>query len=218
MNYLNVFILFITLFYIAGCATVGPTIIIETDEPAEDFVVLCKKTKSYLIGHNASGYDVVDNVIVTESGKEVGCGIMLGSSKGNVSILHPVYLIEREKNYTKDGVEHIVMNKTKLDILDEQKAKFEAGYWDKYRWPESRYADSVKGICWFPHQYFDYYREAAPITLEHFKTLYYEPVLQCYRKVVPILKKYDKSYKNMKQAEEYVKGFWVPGKWEQFND
>lgn len=218
MKIIKRIILLVSFLYITGCATVGPKIVIETNEPAEDFVVLCYKTKDYLIGHNASGYDVVDSVIVTESGKEIDCGLMLGGSGSRVSVLHPVLVADAKSNYIKDGVEHIVMNKTKLDVLDEQKEKFEAGYWDKDRWPQSRYADSIKGVCWFPNQYFDYYRKIKSIKLEYFKSLYYEPVLQCYKRVVPILRKYDKSYKNVKEADEYVKGFWESEKWEQFND
>ena len=40
--------------------------IIETPEPAEDFVVLCTKSENDLIGHNASSSSLVDHVVLTE--------------------------------------------------------------------------------------------------------------------------------------------------------
>lgn len=198
----------------------GPTLIIETLDPAEDILVLCTWHKEGLFfgGHSTGNYRSDYKVIVTESNKKVSCGWSIWGGSSGLSSMHPIYMGDSKNSYMKEGVKYVVYNKTKLDYLDEQKAKFEAGYWDKNRWPGSKYADSVKGICWFPHQYFDYYRQKRRITLEHFKSIYYEPVLQCYKRVVPILRKYDKSYKNMKDAEEYVKGFWKPEKWEQFND
>ena len=175
---------------ITGCATVGPTIVIETDEPAEDFVVLCNKTKSHLFKIGHGGREVVtDHVIVTESGKEVSCGLMVGGSDGYVSTMHPTLTGDSTQNYEKDGVRHIVYNKTKLDLLDEQKAKFEAGYWDKTRNPAWEYLGSRPG-CGFPHQYFEYYKQAKRVKVEHFKNRYQKPILECAKKAYIDTKKY----------------------------
>ncbi len=184
---MKIFILFIVSLTVYGCATVGPTIVIETDEPAEDFVVLCKKDKSYLfkIGHNASRYTEVDHVIVAESGKEVDCGLMVGGTNGNVTILHPTLTGSGGvKNYIKDGVRHIYYDKTKLDILDEKKAKFDSGYWDKYKWPDSEFVNSVRGECLGAFdQYFKYYLSAVDqLDFASFKDKYYQPILECRRK------------------------------------
>jgi len=207
---MKIFILLIVNLTVYGCATVGPTIVIETDEPAEDFLALCKKDKSYLfkIGHTASRYTAVDHVIVTESGKEVDCGLMVGGSGGSVTTMHPTLTGDGTQNYEKDGIRHIVYNKTKLDLLDEQKAKFESGYWDKYRNPGRSYLGSRSG-CGFPHQYFEYYKEAADIDVQYFKATYHVQILQCMKKAYAETEKHDPySAKQMGSPEKRMERLW----------
>ncbi len=197
---------------ITGCATVGPIIIIETDEPAEDFVVLCKKDKSYLfkVGHTASRYTEVDHVIVAKSGKEVDCGLMVGGTNGNVTILHPTLTGSGGvKNYIKDGVRHIYYDKTKLDILDEKKAKFDSGYWDEYKWPGSEYATQVQLVCGFPRQYLNYYiQEKDQIDVERFKQEYDEDMYLCIDRVYKVMKKYYRGFSQKADARKTMDMQW----------
>jgi hypothetical protein len=216
MNILKRLTLLIIFLMVTGCATVGPTIVIETPEPAEDFVVLCTKSKSHFIGHNASSYSAVDHVIVTESGKEVDCGLMLGGKRGNALILHPTLTGDGKSNYEKDGVEYIVFNKTKLDVLDEKKAKFEEGYWDRYKNPGFKYANNLTG-CGFPHQYFNYYSEVKNVDVEHFKKLYHKPMLECKKRTFSILKLYRPvASSSLPSAETWMEQMWQSDAWGRY--
>ena len=217
MNTLKLLILLIAFLYITGCATVGPTIIIETDEPAEDFVVLCKKTKSYLFNIGHGGRDVVtDHVIVTESGKEVSCGFMVGGSDGYVSVMHPVLVSDRNSHYTKDDVRHIIFNKTALDILDEEKAKFEAGYWDKYENPGSKYAHRIAG-CGISKFYLDYYSKVKKVDRKYFKEKYNDIILKCQQKYYKEVQKHDPVMAGrISTVEKRMELMWGNEKWRKY--
>ena len=216
MIILKQFVLLISVLYITGCTTAGPKIVIETNEPAEDFVVLCYKTKDYLIGHNASGYAVIDSIFVAESGKEVDCGVMLGGSGSSVSVLHPVLSSDGKSNYTKNGVKHLIYNKTQLDLLDEQKAKFEAGYWDKYKNPGFEYANSVSG-CGISFSYLDKYSKAKKVDKAHFKSLYDKPMSKCLTRLVNVYKKYrPNSSKQYTTGNEWAEKIWNSEKWSKY--
>lgn len=212
---MKIFILFIVSLTVYGCATVGPTIVIETEEPAEDFVVLCKKNKSHLfkVGHTASKYTEVDHVIVTESGKEVSCGFMVGGTDGYVSVLHPILISDRNSHYTKDGVKHIVFNKTQLDILKEKKLKFKAGAWDKYRSPVTEYAQSF-GSCGFGSDYINFYRKVKPIDKNKFFEKYNNFLLNCNQKVYKEVLKYDPAVAERSfNVSNTMKRIWSTERW-----
>ena len=219
MKTLKRLILSVLFLVVTGCASVGPKIVIETPEPAEDFVVLCQwYQKTIFSGGHGGGSKVDQDVYVTESGKEVDCGTRLTGGDGLVLIYHPIYSGSgSEDNYTKDGVQHIVMNKTKLDLLDEQKAKFEAGYWDKNRNPGARYAESLGG-CGFSHQYFDYYSQVKKVDKEHFKNLYSDFFLKCKQRVLPIKNKYlQHTYQGKRPSpEKSIENLWNSKGWEKY--
>lgn len=213
----SIVLLVIVLVYFGFNLSKGPKIIIETPKPAEDFLVLCTKSKDYLIGHNASSYSVVDKVFVVKSNELVDCGVMFWGDASGVRVSHPVYTGDGGKsNYEKDGVKHIVLNKTQLDYLDEQKAKFEAGYWDKYMSPGSRYAESIGG-CGFPHKYFDYYSQVKKVEKEHFRKLYHDVFLECKKRVLPIKNKYLPHTVRVKRptAEKSMENLWNSKGWEK---
>ncbi len=226
MNDLKRIILLVSLLYITGCASVGPKIIIETPEPAEDFVVLCQWYKNTIFSGGHGGKSKVgQDVYVTESGKEVNCGISLTGSDGLVLIKHPVYVLgDGKENYTKDGVKHIVMNKTKLDLLDKQKTKFEAGHWntlsapgwDKDKTPAQRYVRSI-GRCGFGHQYLDYYSQVNKVDKTYFKNKYNEFLLKCNKFAFNEMLKNDLEFsKKTLNVEQIMKLIWKPEKWSKY--
>ena len=194
----------------------GPTIIIETPEPTEDFVVLCNKSKNYIISHGAGSYNVIYNVRVAKSGEKVDCGYLFTGEAYSTSVLHPIYTGDGSQNYVKDGIKRIVLNKTKLQILDEQKAKFEAGEWDNHLNPGAQYARNLTG-CGFPNQYFDYYKEDKKVDKEHFKKLYHEPMLECFIRSFAITKEYDPQIgTQLPDAYEWMRRLWASDKWSKY--
>lgn len=215
MNILKPLILLVLFLLATGCASVGPTVVVETPQPAEDIVLVCTKSKDYLLNIHSTSYAVDYNVGVVKSGEPFDCGVLITGRHSGVSVMHPIYVGDRSQNYEKDGVEHIVLNKTKLDLLDEQKAKFEAGYWDKFKWPGSEYANSLSG-CGFDNQYFEYYSEVKGVDVEHFKGLYNTAMLQCMKRSLAIRKKYLRGYKNFPTAEEWMNKLWSSDTWSKY--
>ena len=223
----TIIIIIITLMYFGFNLSKGPTLIIKTPEPAEDFLVLCEwYSESFFKGGHGSGtYRSDYKVIVTESDKKVSCGWSLSGGSRYAHIYHPIYLKSFACNYDlckSDRIENDVViveiKKTKLDKLDEQKAKFESGFWDKHKWPGAEYANSLKPWCGFGYQYFDYYKKVKRVDYDRFKNMYYSSVLSCYEKLLPELKKYDKSYKDAPSAEKYIEESWKIDRWENYNE
>ena len=220
MNTLKQLTLLFTFLVVTGCSTVGPKIVIDTPEPAEDFVVLCQWYKNTIFGGGHGGKSKVgQDIYVTESGKEVDCGISLTGGDGLVLIKHPIYVLgDGKANYTKDGVQHIVINKTKLDILDEKKVKFEAKKLIDNSLASLEYARSVGAICGFPHEYFEYYTSIKKPEKTHFQRLYNDDLEECFRRVIPLLNKYSpNSYPGVRPtASEMMKQYWNSKSWNKY--
>lgn len=183
----------LVLLYLGFNLRVGQTFIMVTAEPAEDFVVLCTKRKRKFLGHTSTHTSKITKVIVTKSGVAQSCGYFIGGEPGVLRVMHPTLVGNGKKHYVQDGVLHRVYDKTKLDVLDEQKAKFEAGYWDKSRNPGGSFLGSRPG-CGFPHQYFDYYKQVRDINIDHFKVFYQKSILECL----------NKSYKETRKHDPYL--------------
>jgi len=235
MKTLKPFILVVLFLLVTGCASFGPTIVIETPEPAEDFVVLCQwYDDSLFFGAHGGKAQVGDKVFVTKSGEEVECGLNLRGGDGSVSIIHPVYVGASVSTKTKgnesdaieviDGVIHIKLTKTKLNLLDEQKAKFEAGYWDKLpvsgwdkdKTPAQRYARSVGG-CGFGHQYLDYYSQVKKVDKQYFYKKYNTVFLRCNKSAYEEVLKYDpvvaaRSY----DVDKTMDAIWGSSEWRKY--
>lgn len=213
MNVLKGFIILASFLTVTGCASFGPTVLIETPQPADDFVVVCQWYKMPLLEFHGGSKLSGEDVYVTPSGETINCGLGSGEST-QVKVLHPIYanpeIVEHE------GVSVYRYTKTKLDILDEQKAKFEVGFWDKHKSPGTKYARSLVG-CGFPYQYFDYYSGVKKVDKEYFKALYHEPMLACFKRTYPITKKYDPQIgKQLPKAEEWMKRMWLSDKWSRY--
>ena len=146
------------------------------------------------------------------SGETVDCGLGYGDS-ARVEVWHPVYI---EPDIVKhDGVSVYHYTKTKLNKLDELRAKFEAGFWDKERHPELVYADSLVR-CGFPHQYFEYYSKEKNVDVNYFKEKYHQLILQCMEITFPIRKNYLPGYENYPSAKSWVDKYWKSDKWNQY--
>ena len=195
----------------SGCASFGPTVRIETPEPAEDFVLLCYWFVDPLFGFHGSGAVSKKNIYVVKSGDETHCGVALTGGRTATEVMHPLYSFE--KITEEDGITVHRFAGNKLDYLDKQKEKFEAGFWDERSDPGIEYADNLVG-CSFPHQYFDYYNEVKTVDIERFKLLYHKPISECLKRTMPILKKYrSRKYKKFPDAEYYIQHMWDTKKW-----
>ncbi|MDH5389097.1 MAG: hypothetical protein OEY06_11700 [Gammaproteobacteria bacterium] len=198
----------------SGCASFGPTVRIETPEPAEDFLLLCDWAHSpwFKIHGGRSIYNRVP--IVAKSGEDTPCGMSPFGGHPSVSVMHPIYLnptITEEEDVT---IYHYT--ETKLDYLDKQKEKFEAGFWDKHRNPGARYSDNLVN-CSFGHQYFDYYSEVKNVDKEHFKRLYHESMLECFKRKFSIIKKYDPQIGGqLPTADEWMRKIWESDQWSEY--
>jgi hypothetical protein len=121
-------------------------------------------------------------------------------------------------------VKHIVLNKTKLDLLNEKKAKFEAGYWgklpapgwDRNKTPAQRYAGSLGG-CGFGYQYLDYYDQVKKVDKQYFYNKYNVFFLECNKQAYKEVLKYapivaERSYR----VDKTMDGIWDSDKWRKY--
>jgi len=207
MNILKPIILLLSFLYITGCATVGPTLIIETPEPAEDFVVICKWGTTF---NQAGTFD--EDVHVIKSGEKLSCGFnILG--RASASMQHPIYT--GWHSTIVDDV-RIVKVKTKLQRLDEIKTQFESGFWDEFNNPGYQYASSV-GNCGLGFSYLDKYSTVKQVDKAHFKKLYNEPIEKCLTRVIKIYKKYQpRSSKSFTDGKTRMKKFWDSERWKKY--
>ncbi len=205
----------LVLILISGYLSRGPTLIIETPQPAQDFVVLCSwSTGSSGFIHGGRSM-IAKKPYVISSGEEFSCGFSLKAALAlgvpMVQVMHPIYW-EADVS-VENGVKVYRYTKTKLDMLDELKTRFEAGEWADRLNPGAAYARSLVG-CGFPHQYFDYYSEVKKVDKDHFKKIYNEPMLECMKRTFPIRKQYLRGFENYPDAEEYIEKMWNNKIWE----
>ena len=195
----------------------GDTYLIESNEPLQDIVIICDWSSSLGTLHGGTHSVTRKKALVVESDKPYNCGINLLaglslSFKSSSMAKHPTHTFAYVS--TRDGV---IVSKaiSKLVILDDLKARFEAGEWDKYRNPGFEYANNLIG-CGFGHQYFDYYSEVKEVDVEHFKKLYHEPMLECMKRTFVITKKYRPAASSqLPSAEVWMEKMWVSESWEK---
>jgi hypothetical protein len=214
MKYRQILSLAVLSQLVIGCASFGPTVLIETPKPAQDFVVVCEWYVEPMLKIHGGGQLYKRNIYVTESGKEVDCGVALGGDP-LVHVMHPVYW---DADVTEqDGFKVYRYTKTKLDHLDEIKARFDAGEYDKNINPGAEFARRYTG-CGFPKQYFDYYSESKPVSKEHFRKLYNDEIYECLNRVIPVWKKYLRGFESYPDAGEYLRGYWNSDTWNSWNE
>ena len=196
-----------------GCTSEGPTIRIETPEPTGDFVVVCKWVKDGVLNIHGGKKISDKKVFITESGKEVDCGISIWGGQGGASILHPLY--SKMEGEEVDGV-NVVKPVSKLEIIDQQAARFETGYWDKERNPARSYLASLPG-CGFPPLYFDHYFAVKKIDREYFKRRYGNPIFKCMQREYEEILKHDPySAKQIPNAVERAGQLWESEQWKKY--
>lgn len=194
----------------------GETFYIESDEPLEDVVAQCHWSSSALSGLNTGSHHVTRKKgVIVKSGEKSSCGMnwyagLTLSFRTYSTSKHPTHKFFYDKQ-REDGV--IIKAKSKLDILDDQKAKFESGYWDKHRNPGAEYLRSLSG-CGFPYQYVEYYREVKPIDLVYFKKKYHEDILECHKRRYSIMEKYDPyTFSKIPKLDKRMKLLWENEQW-----
>ena len=211
MNIVRSFFLFTTVSITAACDSVGPTLIIQTDQPAEDFVVICSWSTGIGLAHG--GGSVIDeDVHVIKSGEKLSCGFN-PFGRARKSIMHPVYIGSAVK--IVDGVQ-VIKQITKLQRLDELKAKFEAGYWGKFSHPEIEYARSLTGICGISRDYLEKYSQVKKVSKEHFFMKYNDFFMKCNREKFNEIYQYSPLVAKDFNLERIKKLIWNPQKWSKY--
>ena len=198
---------------ITGCATRGPVIKIVTEEPADDFVVVCNWMTTLSLHGGGSSTGRYPRVV--KSGEKVDCGRSL-LSRGYASVMHPVYVLdENQKSEIEDGVT-IIRPITKLQKLDELKDEFESGKWDKYKNPGVKYSDELVD-CNFNNTYLNYYSQVKEVDVKYFKNKYHVPLLDCLKIVLPIRRKYlPHVFEEESTAEELMNRMWESKRWSKY--
>jgi len=200
----------INVSFATGCATIGPTVVIETPEPADDFIVVCKWSKMPLLAVHGGGRITDKDIYVTSSGETIHCGLGYGDS-ASAQVMHPVFRIDRSNSYKKDNVEYIVM-KSILSYPVEQKTKYDSGFWDKYSNPDIEYARSFGG-CGFGF-YLDYYNKIKRPDKEYFFKKYNDILLECNNLIYKEVSKYNTVIAERSfDVEKTMKRIWDSKSW-----
>ncbi|MCK5002416.1 MAG: hypothetical protein KAJ92_06430 [Gammaproteobacteria bacterium] len=197
----------------------GDPFYVESDEPLEDIVAICHWSSSAFPGlHGGTHHVTRKKGVVLKSGEIASCGMnwfagLTLSFKTYDTLKHPTheFFFDRERD---DGVT-LVRTKIKLELLDEQKAKFEAGYWDNYMNPGAEYSRNLAG-CGFGYKYLEYYKNVKELNVGYFKNLYHKPMLECISRTFSILKKYQpRASKNFSSAEIWMDKMWESDSWKK---
>lgn len=122
-----------------------------------------------------------------------------------------------------EGVD-VIKPITVLKKLDEQKAKFEAGYWDdlpapgwdKDKTPAQRYASSIGG-CGLNYQYLDYYNQVKRVDKDYFKNKYNNFLIECNNKAFSEILKNDPTLENKVSGfQKRMELIWNSEKWKKY--
>jgi len=190
MTFAAIFTIYLSVMLLV---TKGQSIRIETIPVSEDYVIECSWYSSMFVLHGGRSR-VATRFAVINSNETYNCGysFLAALTQGHPLVLykHPTYTgSEDGSTEVVDGIT-VVRPITKIQKLDEQKAKFKAGYWDKRRNPGWEYLGSIPG-CGFPHQYFDHYKQVRGVDIAHFKAVYQKTILECLAKLYIETKLYD---------------------------
>ena len=212
----------ITYIVLTAFLSRGVDVHIESDEPLEDIVIACTWSTSFLSGLHGGSHHVTRRTSqLVNSGEQVGCGmnwyagldLSFRSIKG---LLHPTHRF-LDGGMREDGVQ-IRNAKSKLELLDELKAKFEAGFWDKYRNSSLEYARSFGG-CGFGHQYLDYYSEVKQVDKNYFYKKYNAFLLECNQNIYEEVFKHDPDIAERSfNVDKAMSNVWNPKGWIKYEN
>jgi len=176
----------------------GKTYFVESSEPIEDIVVVCKWS-SATRGLHGGTHTVTRHVpYVIKSGEEFSCGFnwlapFNVSFKSSAEFKHPTHRIEYKKE-TKASI-FMLNARNNLDILKDQQNKFVAGEWGTNQTSGTRYANSIIHVCGFPQKYFKHYSATKNVVdIERFRVSYDESMYQCLKIIYAVLGRYDRGF------------------------
>lgn len=187
---------------------------INTDKPMDDFVVICEWHSDFLSLHGGAK-QVKESSFIASSGKDYACGTSLYGDGPLVTVSHPLYMTTLgcigKKCRQKEGNTIFVKPRLKMDYLNELEIKFHKGEIKTVRTDYAKYRSFVNKLRSFCMTGFPYYIGRDPTTtksdIERLKKEYYEPILQCRKKVHRIItdKKIGSNYRHLYLKRDPVK-------------
>lgn len=221
-NYMkkNGLILLFSLLLLQGCSTM---VRINTDKPMDDFFVRCAWHSDFLSLHGGAKQVKVKKFIAS-SGKDYSCGTSLYGDGPLVTVSHPLYMITLgcigKKCRQQEGKTIFVKPRLKMDYLNELENKFHKGEIKTFSTDNFKYGSFAKKLGSLCTSGFPHYLARDPTTtksdIERLKKEYYEPILQCRKKVHRIItdKKIGTFYRNLNLKRDPVKN--NEKTWEKF--
>lgn len=202
MKHFKLLLPLITFLLSSGCASFGPTVLIETPEPAEDFVVLCEWYKDGLLNIHGGMKQSDWKAFVTESGKEVDCGMSIWGGEGSATIMHPLYAggracevgCDSELVIKEDDI-YIIRPHTLEEALD-LLVKRHSG---KDVLPYIRNYGSVN------RKYYKYYKINKPLDIKHMRELYDKRLINYWYKLKNIRESFGGKFI---QPEKHLEYYW----------
>ena len=165
-------------------AYAGLKVVIDTEKPVSDFVIVCQWYSDFLSLHGG-GKRVYHKVFVASSGEEIDCGWALYGD-ASAEIRHPLYMTHYGCTYSKGcdspyqkivgGVLHlypISIDKHLDTIKQEHKGN------DK----ELRFRLLGFLGAHFHQHYFRYYRKVKKVNMDYFRATYNDDLVKFWVKV-----------------------------------
>jgi hypothetical protein len=195
-------LMLLTGWVLSGCS--GLQVMIETEHPEDDFVVVCSWSSDFLKLHGGASR-IKENVFVASSDEVVDCGTSWRGDGPVVVVRHPLYRgtiggqhesgYKSKAGYQKGDV-YVMTPKSKQQYLDELISKYEG----KVLANAAR--DYLAGN--FPSQYLSHYNSVKKIKPGHFKKMYEERLTKYWEKLLPIIQD---EFTNEKLRNYTVKDF-----------
>lgn len=185
--------------------SLGESIKIVTDTATEDYLVECKKSHNYLIGHNASVYTVSGKTFIAKSGEEESCGLIVYGFNSHAHVSHPTYKrVIWDKNnmkvkYTENDakiMEFIHWQKRNTQALE----LYKSGFWSNYTSPLDEYLQRLSH-CYISKKQLETYGYLTLPNYSDFKNKFYDEILECNREAEKIRHKHGKSRKSFYYAK-----------------
>lgn len=197
---LKIITILFTAALITSCVSFGERFLINTKSPTEDYLVQCKKSHDYLIGHNASSYTAVGKAFITKSGEEESCDFIISGYNSRAYISHPTFKHQLIKgdNYVNYKVD-IMENGTKVNKFVHWKERnkkaleiYKSGYWNSRHDPIKEYLSKISS-CYISKEYLEVHNKNNSLNYKDLKNKYYTDILECNRENERIRHKHERS-------------------------
>lgn len=161
---------------------------VVADEPVEDILVTCVRSRRYLVPLHSSSYSEFYKTLVVNSGERFSCGLNVLGSHSSLYIKHPTHVID----YEEDGkdVDRVIHMRSGLQVLDDVEHEYEDAHESLSEEDRDRLDAQAHRACPtsvnFMERYLEAYSEVAALDYQRMKSRYYADSRLCLERAAAI--------------------------------